>query len=130
MKKEEKAVQPAEEKKTALELATEKAAQLTEEYKAKGVFKVNPIVFKDEDSGEDIIGFFKEPSRMAKMAVMDKAVMGAYSAAEEVVDSVLIKEHSDPRMYSESQEFDAIRMGVVMAIYNSIKFKPNLLKKK
>lgn len=115
---------------TAVEKARLKAEELTQEYKSKGVYRVNPIVFRDESTGEDIIGFFKEPSRMAKMAVMDKALMGGYSAAEEIVDSVLIKEHSDPRMYSESQEFDDIRMGVVMAVYNSIKFKSNLLKKK
>lgn len=115
---------------TAIEKARLKAEELTQEYKSKGVYQVNPIVFRDERTGEDIVGFFKEPSRMAKMAVMDKALMGGYSAAEEIVDSVLIKEHSDPRMYSESQEFDDIRMGVVMAVYNSIKFKSNLLKKK
>lgn len=117
-----------ETKKTAEELAKIKAEQLTAEYKEKGVFMVHPIVFRIND--EDIVGFVKEPSRMAKMAVLDKAMIGGYSAAEEILDSVLIKEHSDPRMFSESQEFDAIHMGLVLAVYDLIKIKQNTLKKK
>lgn len=118
----------SEVKKTILEQAEEKAEQLTIEYKEKGVFKIHAVVFKSGE--EDIIGFIKEPSRMAKMAVLDKAMLGGYSAAEEILDSVLLKEHSDPRMFSESQEFDDIHMGLVMAVYNLIKFKTNTLKKK
>jgi hypothetical protein len=119
-----------EEVKTAEQLAQDKAAQLTETLKAKGVFKVHPIVFRDEKTSDVITGFVKEPSRMAKMAVMDKALMGSFSAVEEILDSVLIKEESDPRMWSESQEFDDIRMGLVMAVYNLIRYKSNTLKKK
>jgi hypothetical protein len=117
--------------KTAEQLAEEKAEQLTKIYKeTKGIFKVHPIVFRDEKTGDVITGFVKEPSRMAKMAVMDKALMGSFSAVEEILDSVLIKEESDQRMWSESQEFDDIRMGLVMAVYNLIRFKSNTLKKK
>lgn len=123
---------PVEEavEKSVEKQAEEKALQLTEEYKRSGVYKVHAIVFKDEASGDDITGFVKEPSRMAKAAVLDKALMGSISAVEEILDSVLIKEHSDPRMSSESQEHDSIHFGLVMAVYNLIKFKSNTLKKK
>lgn len=117
------------EEKTVLELAREKAAALTEEFKAKGVYQVHPIVFKSEE-GEDIVGFVKEPSRAAKMAVMDKAMISPMQAVEEILDHVLIKEHSDPRMSSESQEFDDIHMGLAMAVFNLITFKVNAAKKK
>ena len=123
-----KSTPPAEEKKTVAQLAEEKAAQLTAEYKEKGVYQIHPIVFKNGD--EEIVGFVKEPSRMAKMAVMDKAMVGGYSAAEEILESILLKEHSDPRMFSESQEFDDIHMGLVVAVYNLIKIKTNTFKKK
>jgi hypothetical protein len=119
-----------EEIKTTKEIVEAKAIALAEEYKC---FKVHPIVFKadpNDPNSEEIIGYIKEPSRMAKMAVMDKSVIGGYGACEEILDSVLIKEHSDPRFSSESQEFDDIHMGLVMAVYNLIKFKTNTLKKK
>jgi hypothetical protein len=117
------------EEKTTLELAREKADQLTEEYKSKGVFRVHPIVFKTDD-GEDVVGFVKEPSRAAKMAVMDKAMISPMQAVEEILEHVLIKEHSDPRMSSDSQEFDDIHMGLAMSVFNLITFKVNAAKKK
>lgn len=118
------------EEQTKLQAAQEKAVELTEEYKSKGVFKIHAIVFHDETTGEDIVGFVKEPSRAAKMAVMDKAVMGAFSVVEEILDSILLKDQSDPRMFSESQEFDSIHMGLVMAVYKLIEFKTNTAGKK
>lgn len=111
---------------SAVELANEKAKQLSEELKTT----VHPIVFKDEESGADIIGFLKEPSRLQKLAVLDKSVMGSFSAAGELLEAILLKEHSDPRIYSERAEDDKIYMGAVMACYNLIKFSANLAKKK
>jgi hypothetical protein len=115
---------------TAVQKANEKAAVLTEKYKPLGIHEVIPLVFKDEVSGEDIVGFFKEPSRSAKMAVMDKSVMGAFSVVEEILPTVFIAEESDPRFMSEDQAYDAIHMGFVMAVYDRIKFKTNTAKKK
>lgn len=115
---------------TPLEKAYAKAAELTEKFKIAGVFKVHPIVFDDEVSGDIIIGYFKEPSRAAKLAVMDKSMLGAYGAIEEILPSIIIREESDPRIYSEDQANDSIFMGVLMAVYSVIKFKPNTAKKK
>jgi len=112
--------------KSTKQLAQEKADQLSIEYKVK----VHPIFFILPETGEEVIGFVKEPSRAAKIAVMDKAVMGAFSAAEEIVPSVLIKEHSDPRMSSEAPEHDNIGIGVTMAVYGLIKFLTNVAGKK
>jgi hypothetical protein len=92
--------------------------------------KVHPIVFQDNENSEPIIGFIKEPSRMVKLAVLDKSVMGGFSAAAEVLDSILIKEESDPRIYSENPEHDSIYLGAVSACYELITLNRNLLKKK
>lgn len=119
-----------QDQQTVLQAAHETAEQLTEEYKLKGVYKVHPIVFHDEKTGEDIVGYVKEPSRSAKMAVMDRAALGAYSVVEEILDSILIKEKSDPRMFSEDQANDSIHMGLVMAVYKLIEFKTNTASKK
>jgi hypothetical protein len=56
--------------------------------------------------------------------------MGGFSAAAEMLDSVLLKEHSDPRIYSERSEDDKIYLGAVMAAYDLVKFSVNTLKKK
>lgn len=116
-KKEEKKEVPASE----IEAKAEELAKLL------GVHKVIPLVFIE--NGEQIIGYMKEPSRQAKIAVMDKAVMGAYSATEEILPQVIIKEHSDPRILSENPEHDKIYMGALMAVYDRIKFSTNTLKK-
>jgi len=47
-----------------------------------------------------------------------------------MLDSVLIKEESDPRIYSERSEDDEIYLGAVMAALDLIKVGQNTLKKK
>lgn len=112
--------------KTAAELAQEKADQLAEQLGTK----VYPLIFKEEEDGEDIIGYIKEPSRAVKMAVLDKSVMGSVSAAAEMLDLIILKEHSDPRIFSEKPEHDKIYIGAVMAAFDLIKFSKNTAKKK
>lgn len=111
--------------KSAIEQAQEKADALSEELKVK----VHPLVFTD-DEGKDVIGFIKEPSRAVKLAVLDKSVIGGFSAASEMLDIIILKEHSDPRIVSERSEDDKIYLGAVMAAYDLVKFKTNAAKKK
>lgn len=92
--------------------------------------KVHAIVFQESQDSTEVVGFIKEPSRMLKLAVLDKSVMGSFSAASEMLESVLLKEHSDPRIYSERSEDDKIYLGAVMAAYDLVKFSVNTLKKK
>jgi Fe2+ transport system protein B len=115
-----------EQKKNAKEQAETKAQELSEQL---GV-KVHPLVFKENEDSQEVIGYIKEPSRAVKMAVLDKSIMGGYSAAAEMLDIILIKEHSDPRIYSERNEDDKIYLGAVMAAYDLVKFSSNLAKKK
>lgn len=112
-------------KKSAVEAAEEKAAELSQ---LLGV-KVHPLVFKD-DNGGDVIGFIKEPNRAVKIAMLDKSIMGGFSAASEVLEGHLLREHSDPRIYSENPEHDKINIGAVMAAYDLVKFSVNQAKKK
>mgnify|MGYP000903571939 FL=1 len=92
--------------------------------------KVFPLVFKDPENNEDVIGFLKEPPRFVKMRVMDKALSNPISSCAEVLDAYIIKEESDPRIYSESQENDAYYMGATMEVYSIIKISNNKFKKK
>lgn len=114
-------------KQTVHEKAEERALELQRKL---GYFKVHPIVFRDEASGEDIVGFIKEPERIHKQRVMDKAMQGAVTAAADCLKIILIRDASDPRIYSEDQRYDAINMGAVMAVYDLINFSVNTFKKK
>jgi len=110
---------------------TKEEAQIkADELSASMNVKVHPIVFQEDADADLIVGYIKEPSRMVKLAVLDKSVMGGFSAAAEMLDSVLLKEHSDPRIYSERSEDDKIYLGAVMAAYDLVKFSVNTLKKK
>jgi len=105
--------------------AGEKAEMLSHQLNTK----VHALVFKDEDDNF-ITGYIKEPSRQVKLAVLDKSVMGGFSAASEMLDAILLKEHSDPRLGSERPEDDKIYLGAVMAAYDLVKFNVNMFKKK
>lgn len=108
----------SEEVKTA---AADKALTLGQELKTK----VHPVIFNDPDGGEPVVGFLKEPNRMVKLAIMDKQLSGAYSASAEMLDLILIKEHSDSRLWSEDPANDTFYIGAVNAAYNLIKVSIN-----
>jgi hypothetical protein len=111
-------------------MTQEEAVKKAEDLSVSMSKKVHAIFFKENKDGEEIVGFIKEPSRSLKLAVLDKAVQGMTSAAAQMLDSVLIKEESDPRIYSERSEDDEIYLGAVMAALDLIKVGQNTLKKK
>lgn len=119
-------MEATEQQLSVKELAEQKAAQLSEQL---GV-KVYPLVFKETEDSPEIVGFIKEPTRAVKYAVLDKSVMGGFSAAAEMLDIIILKEYSDPRIYSERSEDDKINIGAAMAAYDLVKFSQNLAKKK
>ena len=104
----------------------EKAKELSVEYKCE----VTPIVFKDADTTESVIGYVKEPTRMVKLRMLDKAAVGGFTAAGEVFEACLLKEESDPRFSSEKSEDDKIYFGGVLEMYNKVQFSVNQFKKK
>jgi hypothetical protein len=88
--------------------------------------KVLPIVFHDEETGEDIIGFIKEPSRMVKLRVMDKAMTAPVSASAELFESVFIEEESDKRFMT----IDKYYLGATMEAFSTVEMAVNTFKKK
>ncbi len=105
--------------------AEEKAEALA---KQLGV-KVHPIGFKDEHDGY-ITGFLKEPSMQVKLAILDKSMIGAFTASEELLEVILLRQHSHPRLSSKRPEDDRLYLGAVMAAYDLIKFNVDIFKKK
>lgn len=91
---------------------------------------IHPLVFQVENSEDNVVGFLKEPPRFVKLRVMDKGLTSPVTAASEVVDAYLIKEDSDPRIYSEAAENDKYYLGAVLEAYNHIVLAVNQFKKK
>lgn len=112
--------------KAAKEMAAQKAVELSE---TMGI-KVHALVFLASEEEEPVIGYVKEPSRAVKLAVMDKSLVGMYSAASEMLDVILLKEHSDPRISSERSEDDKYYLGATMAAYELVKVSINQADKK
>jgi hypothetical protein len=101
-----------------------------QELSAKHSAVIHPIVFKIENSEDNIVGFIKEPPRFVKLRVMDKGLTSPVTAASEVVDGYLIKEESDPRIYSEAPENDKYYLGATLEAYNLVTLAVNQFKKK
>lgn len=106
--------------------ANKKAEELT---KTHGV-KVSPIIFKAKPTDEEfVVGFLKEPPRFVKLRMMDKGLTAPITAASEVMETCLIKESSDARIYSELPENDVFYMGATMVVYSMVEVAINQLKK-
>lgn len=88
--------------------------------------KVLPIVFHDEDTNEDIVGYIKEPSRVVKLRCMDKAMTASVTASSELFESILIQEESDSRFLTDDKYF----LGGTMEAFKTIEFAVNSFKKK
>jgi hypothetical protein len=102
----------------------DKVAELEKQY---GV-TVYPVVFKDEE-GKDVVGYLKNPSRVVKLRVLDKSIMSPISAGAELLEVCLIKEASDPRIFSEAPENDTYNLGAAMAASRVVAFSTNQFKK-
>ena len=92
--------------------------------------KVLPIVFKDEDTDEDVVGFIREPNRMVKLRVMDKSISAPATASAELFDAILLKNDSDIRFSSEDSKDDKYYLGGAMEAFKLVEISINTFKKK
>ena len=98
--------------------------------KQVGVSKVHPIVMIVPDTLERKVCYVKEPNFDTKIRVMDKSVtIGFYSAAEELRQSCIVKESSDPITYGDGPECVRFKMGVVEQCLLMVKRLENQFKK-
>lgn len=95
-----------------------------------GVSKVHPIVQIEPDTLIRRVCYLREPSYDTKIRVMDKSItIGFYSAAEELRQSCVIREHSDALTYGDSPDCDRYKMGVVDECLGLVKRLENHFKK-
>jgi len=87
---------------------------------------VSPIVFVDEETQEQIIGYIKEPQRMLKLRVLDKAMTAPVTASSELFDSIFLAKDSDPRFLT----VDKYYLGGTMEAFKTVEMAVNTFKKK
>ncbi|RYD57018.1 MAG: hypothetical protein EOP56_09430 [Sphingobacteriales bacterium] len=103
-----------------------KAKELSE----KHACKVHGFEFINPENGDQVIGYIKEPNRLLKLYALDKGALQLYSVGVQLIDSCLIKDESDPRIYSESQEHDTYYFGAIDFANGLIALSRDQLKKK
>lgn len=111
-------------------MTTEEIQAKADELSKKLSVNVLPIVFVDEDTQEQVIGFIKEPARFVKLRAMDKAMTAPMSASAELYDACVIKEESDARLYSDKPENDKYYMGATVEAFKTVEISVNSFKKK
>jgi hypothetical protein len=67
----------------------------------------------------------KEPSLQAEMAYMDKVTRFPFSAGEDILDLCIIKEESDPRLYTATNENKEFYKGAIYEVNKSVTFFAN-----
>ena len=111
-------------------MTTEEIKLKAEQLSVQHNCKVHPLVFSADGESETVIGFIKEPPRFVKLRVMDKAMNAPMTSASEVVDSYLLKDVSDKRIFDENPDNDKYYLGAVWEAYNMISMSINQFKKK
>lgn len=87
--------------------------------------EVHAVVYLD-DNGDKVIGFIMEPSQFTKIRAMDKAIREPYTAAAELLEAILLKEESDPRIKSVDRFYRA----AAVFVYGLLNYSANQFKKK
>lgn len=110
----------------------ELVAKRTEELEKQTGKKITPFVFIDmDDNHKRVIGYLTEPDRLVKVRVMDKINrVGRYLASMELLESCLLKEASDKRIYTERPEYDIYYIGALKVADSLIVNAVNQFKKK
>lgn len=118
---------PEEQKPDIKEVIKAKAEELS---KREGV-KVHPILFYlNGNESDPVIGYIKEPSRLAKIRILDKGEqIGSNTAAAEMLDMCLLDKDSDQRITNPSQEYDSVYLGAAFECQKIIQFAINQIKK-
>lgn len=95
------------------------------------VSKVHVVVQIKPDTLERAVCYLKEPNYLTKVRIMDKAAsLGVYTAAEELREMSVIKEHSDSLTYSDHFESDRYKIGILDYCLGMISRLQNQFKKK
>jgi hypothetical protein len=104
------------------------AAELAKKY---SVPKVHLHIGINPATNERVVAYLKEPIFVQKIYILDKvASVGMFSAANNLLEAVILKEESDPKTYEDYPANDDYRLGVVGTCVEIIEVVKNSYKKK
>lgn len=106
-------------------------AKAKEISKLLGGSKVTPFAFEENEEHGQVIGFLREPNLPTKIRALDS--MGTdkiFMTGSTLLDSLLIKEHSDPRITDGNPAHDTYYLGASAEALALVKAARNTLKKK
>jgi len=111
-----------------IELYSNKAKEISTTL--KGV-AVHPIVVIHPETLERKVCYVREPSWIQKLDAMDKSMeLGVYKSGFILFEQIVIKEHSDAVMFSDTAESDTYKLGAVTEVIGLVKMYQNQFKKK
>lgn len=107
----------------------EKAQEIS---KSLGGSKVHSFCFEENDEDGQVIGFLKEPTLQVKLRALDNIDRGEkiFATGSTLLDSLLIAEHTDPRILSGKSEYDQYYLGATTIAIGLCKVARNVIKKK
>ena len=106
-------------------------AKATELAKKYGVTKVHVYVGIDPETNDRIVGYLKEPSYTQKIFILDKTAQGLmFATADSMLDTLTLKEESDPKTYESIPLWESYRLGMVGTCVSIIETVQNSFKKK
>ena len=102
-----------------------------DELEAKFKVPIFPIVCRNGAAEKILaVGYLKKPGIQAQMAYMDLSARSPFSAGEVILDICILKEDSDPRLYTRSDENSEFYLTAVSEAGAMIQMYVNLFKKK
>lgn len=120
----DKSIITDEERQSYENKAQELSSKLNSKVHVCVMFRAN-----DPEFGR-IVAYIKEPEYVNKLMYMDKVVnMGQRMVADEIREKYLIREESSPETYSDHQENDRYKIGVVEKCLSIIMMSQDVLKK-
>jgi hypothetical protein len=131
---EKKESKPLALKKSALEIAEEESEKIRLELEETHKKKVHKFCLPvDVPNGDFCIGYLLEPNFEVKKMAADMGITRSITGAGELIlDSCIIKEKSDPRIYDEDsgEKYPMIRMGAIMKAQTLVGYFLDAFKKK
>lgn len=126
----EKTPEEIEKRNKAIALRKEEVEAKRVELENREKKKVHAFYFDTNDFGP-VVGYIKEPALFIKMQAVDMSARSKTTAAQIIIDSCLIKEESDERIYNEDPtgKYDDIKLGANFAAQGIITYCVDLLKK-
>lgn len=119
-------------KKLTLEQIEERRKEVSE---LLGGIKVHAFAYEETEEHGQVLAFLREPTLHVKLRALDsigvtEKANNLFGTGSTLVDSLLIREYSDPRITSGNTDFDMYVVALAAEAVGLCKAATNIIKKK